>query len=350
MPDEDIIIRAVTEDNEDWVYTVTFDSQGGSVVDSIKLYPNTKMGILPHALKAGYDLVGWYTESEGKGEKLDEATLISRDMTVYAYWVKNSQGNQDNTQITSVVINEVGKNIFVGDSFYLSVSIFPENVEDKTILWSSSDNKVANISTVGMVTALKAGTVEITAKTLDGAIGDSVTINILKKEGTGGSGNGSSSSGSSGGGGGSSSGGGSAKKPTITNILALPAYVVKGTWIITADGNWTFTDSTGLAYKNKWAAVYNPYANPALGQENFDWFYFDANGIMTTGWILDNGLWYYLSPVSDGTKGKMVTGWAQIDGYWYYLNPVSDGTRGAMYANRTTPDGYVVDANGRRVQ
>ncbi len=170
--------------------------------------------------------------------------------------------------------------------------------------------------------------------------------------GSGGGGTSSGGGGSSSGGSGGSGGGGSSKKKTTasTNIVSLPEYVVKGTWTATAEGNWTFADSTGLVYKNKWAAVYNPYANPTLGQENFDWFYFGANGIMATGWILDNGLWYYLSPVSDGTKGKMVTGWAQIDGYWYYLNPVSDGTRGAMYANRTTPDGYTVDANGRRVQ
>ena len=44
-----------------------------------------------------------------------------------------------------------------------------------------------------------------------------------------------------------------------------------------------------------------------------------------------DGNWYYLNPVSDGTRGAMKTGWFKdVDGNWYYLNLVSDGTQGAM--------------------
>ena len=124
----------------------------------------------------------------------------------------------------------------------------------------------------------------------------------------------------------------------------LPEYVVSGQWTV-ADGKWTFADSTGTAYANKWAAVVNPYANKELGQSAFDWFFFDANGHMMTGWVQDGGRWYYLNPVSDGTQGRMMTGWVLIDGKWYYLNPVSDGTKGAMIVN-TWIDKYYVDENG----
>ena len=41
----------------------------------------------------------------------------------------------------------------------------------------------------------------------------------------------------------------------------------------------------------------------------------------------------------------METGWVQVNGVWYYLNPVSDGTRGAMAAN-TWIGNYYVGANG----
>ena len=110
----------------------------------------------------------------------------------------------------------------------------------------------------------------------------------------------------------------------------------------------SFTDSKGVAYKEKWAAVYNPYANVAAGQQAFDWFYFDVNGEMVTGWILDGGRYYYCSPKSDGTQGRMVTEWNQIDGAWYYFNPKSDGTRGAMYVNTWIGNDYV-GADGRFV-
>ncbi|MBQ2402149.1 MAG: peptidase A26, partial [Lachnospiraceae bacterium] len=132
------------------------------------------------------------------------------------------------------------------------------------------------------------------------------------------------------------------KAPAVE--AALPEYVSYGQWT-SAEGKWTFADSNGEVYKNKWAAVVNPYAKKEAGQSVFDWFFFDVNGHMMTGWIFEGGRWYYLNPVSDGTQGRMMTGWQLIDGKWYYLNTVSDGTKGAMLADAWI-DGYYVDANG----
>jgi glucan-binding YG repeat protein len=44
----------------------------------------------------------------------------------------------------------------------------------------------------------------------------------------------------------------------------------------------------------------------------------------------------------------MKKGWHHDDkdGYWYYLNPVSDGTRGIMCARKRTPDGWLVKEDG----
>ena len=127
---------------------------------------------------------------------------------------------------------------------------------------------------------------------------------------------------------------------TSASAASLPSYVVKGNWG-TKNGKWTFTDNKGVAYKEKWAAVHNPYANTSAGQQAFDWFYFDANGYMVTGWIVDGGRYYYCSPLSDGTQGRMVTGWTKIDGAWYYFNPNSDGTRGTMLVNTWIGNDYV---------
>ena len=132
---------------------------------------------------------------------------------------------------------------------------------------------------------------------------------------------------------------------------ALPSYVVKGNWTQTADGQWRFTDNYGEVYKERWAAVENPYANVAQGQSAFDWFRFDAEGNMMTGWFQDvDQNWYYLNPASDGTRGKMMTGWTWImdpDGITrcYYFNPNSDGVRGKMITN-TVIDGNTLDING----
>ena len=126
--------------------------------------------------------------------------------------------------------------------------------------------------------------------------------------------------------------------------------MVTGSWT-EVNGQWQFTDSSGQPYKGRWAAVYNPYANIALGQSSFDWFRFDDAGNMVTGWFLDtDGNYYYLNPASDGTRGRMVTGWMWIPDQsgvsrCYYLNPNSDGTRGKMMTN-TTAEGYTLNGDG----
>ncbi len=72
------------------------------------------------------------------------------------------------------------------------------------------------------------------------------------------------------------------------------------------------------------------------------------------GWFQDvDTNWYYMNPVSDGTRGRMVTGWAWIPGEdgvkrCYYFNPVSDGTRGKKMTN-TVIDGKQLNAEGHWV-
>ena len=50
-----------------------------------------------------------------------------------------------------------------------------------------------------------------------------------------------------------------------------------------------------------------------------EWYYFNEQGYMVTGWLKEEENWYYLNPLSDGTQGKMYIGWKLIDGNWYYF-------------------------------
>ena len=59
---------------------------------------------------------------------------------------------------------------------------------------------------------------------------------------------------------------------------------------------------------------------------------------MQTGWVKDNGTWYYLNQ-----SGAMQTGWVKDNGIWYYLND-----SGALAVD-TAVDGYTVNANGEWV-
>ena len=90
---------------------------------------------------------------------------------------------------------------------------------------------------------------------------------------------------------------------------------------------WTYTTSSGVMAKNGWMFIGNPYAKDEEGR--FNWFKFDANGIMEFGWIKSqNGKWYHTHAVSDGNLGMLHKGWyyEPMDGKWYYL----DEKTGAM--------------------
>ncbi|MEQ2383810.1 MBG domain-containing protein [Lachnospiraceae bacterium CLA-AA-H58] len=118
-------------------------------------------------------------------------------------------------------------------------------------------------------------------------------------------------------------------------------------WIQTNAG-WWFRYADG-SYPKAAGAVNSGSGNSLAAQSyewiqiDGNWWSFDSNGYLGTGWIVDPvyGNWFYV----DANTG-MKTGWVQIDGKWYYFNPVSDGTKGIMFANRMTPDGWFVREDG----
>ncbi len=112
-----------------------------------------------------------------------------------------------------------------------------------------------------------------------------------------------------------------------------------GTWVQTEENKWNYYKD-GKKYAGQWAYIHNPYATEKEHQE--DWFRFDKEGVMCTGWYQEeDGGWYYLHKEEDGKQGYMYTGWHAIDGKWYCF-----GSDGRMYSGTLTPDGYLVDASG----
>ena len=64
---------------------------------------------------------------------------------------------------SAVVLSETEKEVYVEDTFTLTATIDPANTTDKTLVWTSSDEKVATVSEEGEVTAIAPGKVVITA-------------------------------------------------------------------------------------------------------------------------------------------------------------------------------------------
>jgi hypothetical protein len=80
----------------------------------------------------------------------------------------DQQNNADTiVHATSIVINPSSFFLIPGISVQLSVSISPAGLVNKNVSWSSSDNSIATIDTLGNVTALKEGIVNIVAISKD---------------------------------------------------------------------------------------------------------------------------------------------------------------------------------------
>ncbi|MBR5046221.1 InlB B-repeat-containing protein [Candidatus Saccharibacteria bacterium] len=71
-------------------YTVDFDAQGGSAVSSIPVGEGTSINPLPVSIKSGYNLMGWYTGTNGSGTQLTTSTVFDANTPTqyYAYWVE----------------------------------------------------------------------------------------------------------------------------------------------------------------------------------------------------------------------------------------------------------------------
>ncbi len=69
-----------------------------------------------------------------------------------------------------------------GDTLQLNATVLPENADNKGLVYTSSDDKIATVSETGLVTALKEGKVTITAESADpGNAKATIDLTILRK-------------------------------------------------------------------------------------------------------------------------------------------------------------------------
>ncbi|WP_099470067.1 rhamnogalacturonan lyase family protein [Konateibacter massiliensis] len=152
-------------------YTVAFNSNGGSATAS-QTIESGKLVTEPKApTRTGYTFGGWYKENSFltkwnfKSDKVTGATIL------YAKW--------NAIKVSKIAISGNDSIIGIGTTNTLTATAEPTNAAVKTVLWSSSDSKIATVSTSGVVTGKKNGTVTITATAADGSgVAASVKITV----------------------------------------------------------------------------------------------------------------------------------------------------------------------------
>jgi uncharacterized protein YjdB len=71
--------------------------------------------------------------------------------------------------VSKIELNKTSDSLQVGQEDNLVATVTPEDATNKNVKWTSSDSSVATVDSDGKVTAIKAGTVTITAATTDGS-------------------------------------------------------------------------------------------------------------------------------------------------------------------------------------
>ena len=84
-------------------------------------------------------------------------------------------------KVTDVSLNKTSLTLTDGGSETLTATITPDNATNKNVTWSSSAESVATVDTNGKVTAVGAGTADITVKTQDGEKIATCTVTVTAK-------------------------------------------------------------------------------------------------------------------------------------------------------------------------
>ena len=112
------------------------------------------------------------TRSASKNEANPKSLMSRGNLLMVRIWmlavclttaVQNSCTEPD-VPVTSIELNHTNLSLVIGQSQTLTVvKVFPENATDKSVRWTSSNTFVAGVESNGTVTAITAGTTDITA-------------------------------------------------------------------------------------------------------------------------------------------------------------------------------------------
>ena len=83
--------------------------------------------------------------------------------------VMTEEEYQASALATGIALNKTSLSLRETETTQLTATVTPEDAEDRSVTWSSSDNSIATVNAEGVVTAIKEGTATITATTNDGS-------------------------------------------------------------------------------------------------------------------------------------------------------------------------------------
>ena len=158
-------LRTCTTDEKTLLFTVTAsDAKDGSITPKVEV-------------KAGE--LGEYQELSLHDGQYEVYLGFDRSQTFFRITATDAAGNtaveeyvvtySKDPVVKSIRLPKSVQTAEVGKTLTLEAEVTPDNAKNKTLAWTSSDPTVAAVDENGNVTALRSGTVTITARTCDGS-------------------------------------------------------------------------------------------------------------------------------------------------------------------------------------
>ncbi|ACV62797.1 Ig domain protein group 2 domain protein [Desulfofarcimen acetoxidans DSM 771] len=109
-------------------------------------------------------------------------TVTTADGGLTATCAVTVQGGTSSESVSGVSLDQASCSLTVGETGQLTATVAPANASNKNVTWTSDNEAVATVDATGKVTAVSAGTANITVTTADG--GFTATCAVTVQEGT----------------------------------------------------------------------------------------------------------------------------------------------------------------------
>ena len=123
-----IITMLVTSNNK--TYKVSFNSNGGSNVETQLVKAGKKVTKPSVPKKVGYKFVSWQKDDVD----FDFDTVIKEDIVLKAKWEEEVVV----INVSDVTLSKTTLYLKVGDAYTLSANVIPSDATNKNLTWSSS--------------------------------------------------------------------------------------------------------------------------------------------------------------------------------------------------------------------
>lgn len=158
----------------DGKFTVSFNSNGGSSIASVKTHDDGTIDKPANPTREGYTFVSW----QYNGVDFDFSTKVTSNMTLVAKWEEGSSTSTESVPAEKVTLSPTNLSLKVGNTRRISVTLSPKEATNRSMSWSTSNNKVATVDKNGTVRAVGEGTATITVE-VDG-IKATVSVTVTK--------------------------------------------------------------------------------------------------------------------------------------------------------------------------